>query len=79
MHCRSVSNLRSGKFMRIGSIVTHCYEFDRMVTFWQAALRYVPRHPAKDGWAVLIDPTGIVQIYPSRHGTNAHPIEAGCT
>jgi catechol 2,3-dioxygenase-like lactoylglutathione lyase family enzyme len=42
--------------MRIGSIVMHCYEFDRMMEFWQAALRYVPRKPASGGWVVLQDP-----------------------
>jgi catechol 2,3-dioxygenase-like lactoylglutathione lyase family enzyme len=42
--------------MRIGSIVVHCHEFDRMVTFWQAALHYVPRAPAQGGWVVLRDP-----------------------
>jgi hypothetical protein len=35
--------------MRIGSIVVHCFEFDAMVEFWQAALGYVPRDPASDG------------------------------
>lgn len=44
--------------MKIGSIVIRCYEFDRMVAFWQAALGYVPREPAKDGWVVLRDPQG---------------------
>jgi hypothetical protein len=44
--------------MRIGSIVIHCHEFDRMVTFWQNLLHYVPRRPAKDGWVVLRDPDG---------------------
>ena len=44
--------------MRIGSIVIHCREFDRMVSFWQEALHYVPRRPAKDGWVVLRDPNG---------------------
>jgi catechol 2,3-dioxygenase-like lactoylglutathione lyase family enzyme len=44
--------------MRIGSIVIHCHEFDRMVTFWQNALHYVPRRPVKDGWVVLRDPEG---------------------
>jgi hypothetical protein len=44
--------------MKIGSIVIRCYEFDRMLTFWQAALHYVPREPAKDGWVVLLDPQG---------------------
>jgi catechol 2,3-dioxygenase-like lactoylglutathione lyase family enzyme len=47
-----------GDRMRIGSIVIHCHEFDRMVTFWQNALHYVPRRPAKDGWVVLRDPEG---------------------
>jgi hypothetical protein len=44
--------------VRIGSIVIHCYEFDRMLSFWQEALHYVPREPAKDGWVVLRDPAG---------------------
>jgi hypothetical protein len=44
--------------MRIGSIVIHCVEFDRMLAFWQEALSYVPREPARDGWVVLRDPTG---------------------
>jgi catechol 2,3-dioxygenase-like lactoylglutathione lyase family enzyme len=48
---------RSG--MRIGSVVNHCYEFDRMVAFWQAALGYVAREPPRDGWVVLCDPQGI--------------------
>jgi catechol 2,3-dioxygenase-like lactoylglutathione lyase family enzyme len=44
--------------MKIGSIVIRCYEFDRMLAFWQEALHYVPRNPAKDGWVVLRDPEG---------------------
>src|SRR3981081_4524782 len=44
--------------MRIGSIVIHCFEFDKMLAFWQAALRYVPRETAKNGWVVLRDPNG---------------------
>lgn len=44
--------------MKIGSIVIHCREFDRTVAFWKAALHYVPREPAKDGWVVLRDPHG---------------------
>jgi len=44
--------------MRVGSIVIHCREFDRMVAFWQHALRYVPREPASGGWVVLRDPEG---------------------
>src|SRR5690348_7515823 len=42
--------------MKIGSIVIHCHDFDRTVAFWQAALHYVPREPAKDDWVVLRDP-----------------------
>jgi Glyoxalase-like domain len=44
--------------MRIGSIVIHCHEFARMMTFWQETLHYVPRSPASGGWVVLCDPTG---------------------
>jgi catechol 2,3-dioxygenase-like lactoylglutathione lyase family enzyme len=47
-----------GDGMRIGSIVIHCYEFERMMEFWQAALHYVPRAPASGGWVVLQDPAG---------------------
>jgi catechol 2,3-dioxygenase-like lactoylglutathione lyase family enzyme len=44
--------------MKIGSIVIRCYEFDKMLAFWQEALHYVPREPATDGWVVLCDPNG---------------------
>jgi len=44
--------------MKIGSIVILCYEFDKMLAFWQEALHYIPREPAKDGWVVLRDPEG---------------------
>ena len=44
--------------IRVGSIVTHCHEFDRTVAFWASALHYVAREPAKDGWVVLRDPSG---------------------
>jgi catechol 2,3-dioxygenase-like lactoylglutathione lyase family enzyme len=47
--------------MRIGSIVIKCYEFDRMLAFWQKALHYVPRDPPdppEGGWVVLRDPEG---------------------
>ncbi len=44
--------------MKIGSIVVHCHAFDRMVSFWQGALGYVPREPARGGWVVLRDPSG---------------------
>lgn len=29
-----------------------------MKSFWQEALHYTPREPAKDGWVVLCDPLG---------------------
>lgn len=44
--------------LRIGSIVIACREFDRMLAFWQRALRYVPREPPAEGWVVLRDPDG---------------------
>ena len=44
--------------MKIGSIVVNCYEFDKTLAFWQQALHYVPRAPAKGGWIVLRDPEG---------------------
>ena len=44
--------------MKIGSIVVRCYEFDRMLAFWQQALGYEPREPGQDGWVVLSDPEG---------------------
>ncbi len=42
--------------LRIGSIVIDCINFDEMLAFWQEALHYVPRQPAKGGWVVLRDP-----------------------
>ncbi len=44
--------------MKIGSIVIRCQNFDAMLAFWQAALHYVPKEPAKDGWVILRDPAG---------------------
>jgi hypothetical protein len=44
--------------VKIGAIVVRCYEFDKMLRFWQEALHYVPREPAKGGWVVLRDPEG---------------------
>src|SRR5947199_9949836 len=44
--------------MKIGSIVIRCYEFDKMLAFWQEALHYVPRRPVEGGWVVLRDPEG---------------------
>jgi hypothetical protein len=42
--------------MRIGSIVIRCYEFDKMLAFWQGALHYVPREPSDGSRVVLRDP-----------------------
>jgi glyoxalase superfamily protein len=44
--------------VRVGSIVIRCYEFDRMMAFWQEALHYVPTRPAEGGWVILRDPEG---------------------
>jgi catechol 2,3-dioxygenase-like lactoylglutathione lyase family enzyme len=49
---------RGDEEVKIGSIVIDCSEFDKMLAFWQEALHYVPREPAKDGWVVLRDPEG---------------------
>lgn len=43
--------------VRIGSIVIRCYEFERMVQFWRAALRYVVGH-TDAGFVILKDPAG---------------------
>jgi len=44
--------------LKIGSVVIDCINFDRMLAFWQEALHYTPRGPAKGGWVVLRDPAG---------------------
>jgi hypothetical protein len=44
--------------MKVGSIVILCYEFDRMMEFWQNALHYVPKYPPSNGWVILTDPNG---------------------
>jgi catechol 2,3-dioxygenase-like lactoylglutathione lyase family enzyme len=43
--------------VRIGSIVIRCHEFERMLDFWQAALRYVIGH-TDEGFVILEDPEG---------------------
>jgi catechol 2,3-dioxygenase-like lactoylglutathione lyase family enzyme len=45
------------KQVRIGSIVIRCYEFERMLHFWQEALRYGVRH-RDEGFVILMDPGG---------------------
>jgi hypothetical protein len=44
--------------LKIRSVVIDCLNFDKMLTFWQETLHYVPMEPAKDGWVVLRDPAG---------------------
>ena len=44
--------------IKIGSIVIRCFEFDRMLSFWQAALGYVPVRPEDGGFIILRDPQG---------------------
>jgi hypothetical protein len=62
--------------MRIGSIVIDCHEFDKMLVFWQVALHYVPKEPAKGGWVILRDPEGkspnisLNQVSEKRRGRN---------
>src|ERR1051326_2179389 len=58
--------------MKIGSIVIRCYEFDKMVAFWQEALHYQPREPSDGSWVVVRDPAGkgpniSLQRVPERH------------
>ena len=43
--------------VRIGSIVIRCYEFERMLQFWQSALHYVVGH-TDEGFVILKDPRG---------------------
>jgi catechol 2,3-dioxygenase-like lactoylglutathione lyase family enzyme len=43
---------------KIGSVVIHCFEFDRMVKFWGEALGYRLREAPSEDWAVLTDPAG---------------------
>jgi hypothetical protein len=44
--------------IKIGSIVIRCYEFNRMLEFWQVALHYVPKYPPSNDWVILTDPLG---------------------
>jgi catechol 2,3-dioxygenase-like lactoylglutathione lyase family enzyme len=44
--------------LKIGSIVIHCYEFEKMTEFWREALGYRYRDPPAADWAVLSDPSG---------------------
>jgi hypothetical protein len=42
----------------VGSVVIDCARLDAMVSFWQEALRYVPRDPLDEDGVVLKDPRG---------------------
>jgi hypothetical protein len=44
--------------LRVGSIVTDCLEFEKMMAFWQEALHYAPKYPPDHGWVILRDPDG---------------------
>ena len=44
--------------LRIGSIVIDCFNFEKMMAFWQEALHYVPKRPPDGGWVILRDPKG---------------------
>lgn len=43
--------------VRIGSIVILCYEWERMVQFWRAALHYEIGH-TDEGFVILKNPSG---------------------
>jgi len=64
--------------MKIGSIVIHWHEFEKMVEFWQDALHYRPRDPLTDDWAVLQDPLGKGESVIQKR-ENRKSIEAGYT
>jgi catechol 2,3-dioxygenase-like lactoylglutathione lyase family enzyme len=44
--------------LKIGSVVIDCINFNKMLEFWQEALHYITRNPAKGGWVILRDPAG---------------------
>jgi Glyoxalase-like domain len=67
---------REDRVFKVGSVVIDCNDFGRMSSFWQEALRYVPREPADDDWVVLRDPDGrnvnvsLQQVPEKRSGKN---------
>jgi catechol 2,3-dioxygenase-like lactoylglutathione lyase family enzyme len=45
--------------LRIGSVVIRCYEYERMLAFWGAALHYEIGHTDPNGgFVILRDPMG---------------------
>jgi hypothetical protein len=68
--------------VRIGSIVVRCYEYDRMVAFWQAALHHEVEHADPNGgFVILRDPQGTgPNVSKSIRQLTGEPVgEAGCT
>jgi hypothetical protein len=51
--------------LKIGSTVIDCKGLGKMLGFWQQALGYAPREPAKRGCVVLRDPWGEARTSPS--------------
>lgn len=48
---------RTFRGVAIGSIVIRCFEYERMVAFWKAALRYEVEHAdPSGGFVILRDP-----------------------
>jgi catechol 2,3-dioxygenase-like lactoylglutathione lyase family enzyme len=42
--------------LKIGSIVIHCFEFEKMIEFWSKALNYQNQDRDSDDWIILKDP-----------------------
>jgi catechol 2,3-dioxygenase-like lactoylglutathione lyase family enzyme len=54
-----VREKKSFERVAVGSIVLRCFEYDRMVAFWQAALGYEVEHADPNGgFVILRDPRG---------------------
>jgi Glyoxalase-like domain len=56
---RKVTGAAAGPGIWVGSIVIDCDDFQKMMTFWQEALHYVPKYPPDGGWVILKDPRGV--------------------
>jgi catechol 2,3-dioxygenase-like lactoylglutathione lyase family enzyme len=56
----------------VGSIVIDCDDFDRMLSFWSAALGYVPKRPPDGGWVILKDPNGKGPNVSLNHSQEGH-------
>jgi catechol 2,3-dioxygenase-like lactoylglutathione lyase family enzyme len=52
------SQLQETSELKLGSVVIDCINFDKMLAFWQEALHYITKEPAKGGWVILRDPAG---------------------